>query len=54
VESRLDYRSSPGTLVYDEANKTLYLNGAVQFAGTRQSTATRIGIFVIRGTGACQ
>ena len=31
---RLDYRNSPGTFVYDEANKTLYLNGTVQFAGT--------------------
>lgn len=24
----------PGTFVYDEAAKTLYLNGTVQFAGT--------------------
>jgi hypothetical protein len=31
---RLEYRNSPGTFVYDEANKTLYLNGTVQFAGT--------------------
>jgi hypothetical protein len=31
---RLTYRNSPGTFVYDEANKTLYLNGTAQFAGT--------------------
>lgn len=31
---RLDYRNTPGTFVYDEANKTLYLNGTVPFAGT--------------------
>ncbi|ABE61205.1 hypothetical protein Nham_0309 [Nitrobacter hamburgensis X14] len=31
---RLLYRNTPGTFVYDEANKTLYLNGTVQFAGT--------------------
>lgn len=30
---RLDYRNTPGTFVYDEASKTLYLNGTVQFAG---------------------
>ncbi|MFN3658181.1 MAG: hypothetical protein ACK4UO_13070 [Pseudolabrys sp.] len=30
---RLDFRNSPNTFVYDEANKTLYLNGTVQ-AGT--------------------
>lgn len=33
-DKRLDYRNAPGTFVYDEANKTLYLNGTVQFAGT--------------------
>jgi hypothetical protein len=31
---RLDYRNTSGTFVYDEANKILYLNGTVQFAGT--------------------
>lgn len=31
---RLDYRNTPGTFVYDEANETLYLNGTVQLAGT--------------------
>jgi hypothetical protein len=31
---RLEYRSTPGTFVYDEANKTLYLNGTVPFAGS--------------------
>jgi hypothetical protein len=31
---RLSYRNTPCTFVYDEANKTLYLNGTVQFAGT--------------------
>jgi hypothetical protein len=33
-DKRLEYRNAPGTFVYDEANKTLYLNGTVQFAGT--------------------
>ena len=31
---RLEYRNTPGTFVYDEAAKYLYLNGTVQFAGT--------------------
>ncbi|WP_439924562.1 hypothetical protein [Nitrobacter sp. JJSN] len=31
---RLLYRNTPSTFVYDEANKTLYLNGTVQYAGT--------------------
>lgn len=29
-EHRLGYRMSPGTFVYDEANRLLYLNGTVQ------------------------
>jgi hypothetical protein len=33
-DKRLQYRNAPGTFVYDEANKTLYLNGTLQFAGT--------------------
>jgi hypothetical protein len=33
-DKRLEYRNMPGTFVYDEAAKTLYLNGTVQFAGT--------------------
>jgi hypothetical protein len=33
-DRRLKYRNSPGTFVYDEATKYLYLNGTVQFAGT--------------------
>jgi hypothetical protein len=33
-DKRLEYRNMPGTFVYDEANRTLYLNGTVQFAGT--------------------
>lgn len=32
--TRLEYKDSPNTYVYDEANKTLYLNGTVNFAGT--------------------
>jgi hypothetical protein len=31
---RLRYKNAPNTFVYDEANKTLYLNGTVEFAGT--------------------
>jgi hypothetical protein len=31
---RLQYKDAPNTFVYDEANKTLYLNGTVQKAGT--------------------
>jgi hypothetical protein len=30
---RLQYKDTPHTFVYDEANKTLYLNGTVPFAG---------------------
>jgi hypothetical protein len=33
-DKRLEYRNSPGTFVYDEASKTLYLNGTIPFAGT--------------------
>ena len=33
-DKRLEYRNAPGTFVYDEASKMLYLNGSVQFAGT--------------------
>jgi len=33
-DGRLFYREEPHTFVYDEANKTLYLNGTIQFAGT--------------------
>lgn len=33
-DKRLEYRSQPFTFVYDEANKLLYLNGTVTFAGT--------------------
>jgi hypothetical protein len=33
-DKRLEHRNTPNTFVYDEANKTLYLNGTVQFAGT--------------------
>jgi hypothetical protein len=33
-DRRLEYKDQPCTFVYDEANKTLYLNGTVQFAGT--------------------
>jgi hypothetical protein len=33
-DKRLEYRNAPGTFVYDEASKALYLNGTVQFAGT--------------------
>lgn len=33
-DKRLEYLNSPGTFVYDEASKALYLNGTVQFAGT--------------------
>lgn len=33
-EDRLRYIQSPGTACYDEATKTLYLNGSIQFAGT--------------------
>lgn len=32
-DKRLEYRNSPGTFVYDEASKTLYPNGSIQFAG---------------------
>lgn len=31
---RLEFKDVSNTFVYDEANKTLYLNGTVQFAGT--------------------
>ena len=31
---RLAYKDAVNTFVYDEANKTLYLNGTVQFAGS--------------------
>jgi hypothetical protein len=31
---RLAYKQEPNTFVYDEANKRLYLNGSVGFAGT--------------------
>lgn len=33
-DRRLEYRDTSGTFVYDEANKLLYLNGTVSFAGT--------------------
>ncbi len=33
-DRRLEYRLRPNTFVYDEASKTLYLNGTLQFAGT--------------------
>lgn len=33
-DERLEYRNPPGTFLYNEATKTLYLNGTVQFAGT--------------------
>jgi hypothetical protein len=31
---RLQYKDTANTFVYDEANKTLYLNGTVSFSGT--------------------
>jgi hypothetical protein len=34
MEERLIYKDSPGTACYDEATKTLYLNGSVAIAGT--------------------
>jgi hypothetical protein len=33
-EERLSYKDAPNTFVYDEATKTLYLNGTLSFAGT--------------------
>jgi hypothetical protein len=33
-EERLAFKDVPNTFVYDEANKTLYLNGSINFAGT--------------------
>lgn len=34
IEERLYHKDVPNTFCYDEANKTLYLNGTVAFAGT--------------------
>ena len=33
-EARLEHKDASGTFCYDEASKTLYLNGTVGFAGT--------------------
>lgn len=34
LENRLRYIDSPNTACFDEATKTLYLNGSIQFSGT--------------------
>lgn len=33
IENRLEHKDTPNTFVYDEFNKTLYLNGTPSFAG---------------------
>jgi hypothetical protein len=34
MDERLEHKDVPGTFVYDESTKTLYLNGTLEFAGT--------------------